>query len=119
MNPLPHYPKFYSFNINKKENLVVDYTTLFYNSFDNNQVNNYIRNEIIQPKERKTVQWSSINNIGETYSKFDYDRSIDSQQISQNLNEYRAMKQIERTNMLLLQKQQSNIMGNMFQPFYY
>jgi prolyl oligopeptidase PreP (S9A serine peptidase family) len=95
---------FYSFHNNKKEKLVIDYNNLYYNILENNAIKKFIASEsenekIVKPK--KTVQWSQIMDIGETYSKSDYDRTIDSWQISQNLREYREMKQMERRNAML------------------
>jgi hypothetical protein len=100
---------YYSFQ-NKNERILLDYNNLYYKIIDKNPVSNYIRNEKIL-KPNKKVRWGHINNVGETYSKIDYDRTIDSQQITRNLHEYRMMKKAERENTLL---NPNNSMINLF-----
>lgn len=115
MDPYPNY-LFYSFPNKNKEKLVINYNKLYYNVFDRNPMDNYFHPEkIIKPK--KTVQWSCIMDIGETYSSSDYDRTIDSWQISQNLREYREIKQMEQKNAILQASRSMNHQYSMINLF--
>ena len=115
MNTYPNF-LFYSINNHKKEKLRIDYNNLYYNIIDHNPVKNYIKNQnIMKIKPKKNVQWSCITEFGETYSKYEYDRTIDSLQITQNINEICAEKQAERQRILISNKS----MTNLFMPFTY
>ena len=115
MNTYPNF-LFYSINNNKKEKLRIDYNHLYYNINQKNPVENYIQNEnIMKIKPKKNVRWSYVTDFGETYSKYEYDRTIDTKQIAQNMNEIRAEKEAEHQRVLITNKS----MTNLFMPFTY
>lgn len=89
IEPIKHI----SINVNVK-NPVQNKTTIFHppsihyyisqNPFLSG-VNNTCDTAVSSQKLKKNVSWKEINLLGETFSKDDYDRRVDSEQINKNM----------------------------------